>query len=83
MREKKKSSEEQMKRKRSIRYKTTQEGNGEISGLKMKGFGMERNGAQGNFQVEDESKKDFKFLCRFPVKHFYFSLIAEILGRKV
>lgn len=45
-----------MKRKTSIRYKTTHEGNGEISGLKMKSFGMERNGAQGNFQVEDESK---------------------------
>lgn len=56
LRENKKSSEEQMKRKTSIRYKTTHEGNGEISGLKMKGFGMERNGAQGNFQVEDESK---------------------------
>ena len=47
-----------MKRKTSIRYKTTHEGNGEISGLKMKSFGMERNGAQGNFQVEDESKRD-------------------------
>lgn len=48
-----------MKRKTSIRYKTTHERNGEISGLKMKGSGMERNGAQGNFQVEDESKKGF------------------------
>ena len=38
-----------MKTKTSIRYKTTLERNGEISGLKMKGFGMERNGAQENF----------------------------------
>ena len=72
-----------MKKKTSIRYKTTHGGNEEIAGLNMKGFGMERNGAQGNFHGEDESKSDFKFLCRFPVKHFYFSLIAEILGRKV
>lgn len=58
-----------MKKKASIRYKTTHEGNEEISGLKMKGFGMERTGAQGNFQGEDESKRDFKFLYRFPVKN--------------
>ena len=44
--------------------------------LKMKDFGMERDGGQRNFQGEDESKRDFKFFSRFPVKHFCFSLIA-------
>ena len=36
VRENEKSSEEQMKRKTSIRYKTTHEGNGEILGWKWK-----------------------------------------------
>ena len=56
-----------MKRKTSIRYKTTLERNGEISGLKMKGFGMERNGAQENFW-----KKKFFFWKIFLVPRVLF-----------
>ena len=43
-----------MNKKTSIRYKTIHERNGEISGLKMKGFGMERNGGQENFQPRSQ-----------------------------